>query len=68
MGFPHLTGELLFPSCERFSAQVDCICSHGLVLVEIEGMMKTVQAVPDFVKVKLFFLLASCTLTQSFRD
>lgn len=68
MGFPHLTGELLFPNCERFSAQEDCTCSHGLVLVEIKGMMKTVQAVPDFVKVKLLFLLTSCTLTQSFGD
>jgi len=59
-------GELLFPSCETFSAQEGCICSHGLVLVGIKGMMKTVQAVSDSVKVKLFFLLAFCKLTQNF--
>lgn len=66
MGFPGLTGKLLFPSCERLRAQEGYIYSHGLVLIGIKGMMKTVQAVSDSVKVKLFFLFASCTFTQNF--
>lgn len=66
MGSPGLTGKLLFPSCERLRAQEGCIYSRGLVLVGIKGMVKTVQALSDFVKVKLFFLFASCTFTQIF--
>lgn len=55
MGFPGLTGELLFPSCERFRDQEGCICSHGLFLVGIEGIIKRFQAVSGSVKVKMFF-------------